>query len=71
LTLDDFQVRVNYARDRARRLSEEVGCRYYAVRVGTIFGPTRRGHGWRECFGIFEGGKEIGGMINDDHAAGA
>lgn len=59
LTMDDFQVRVNYARNRARRLSKESGHRYYAVRAGTVFGPTRKEHGWRECFGIFEGGKEV------------
>ncbi len=51
--------RANYARERACILSRETKEIHYAVRVGGIYGPTRRERGWSECFGIFEGGKEV------------
>ena len=51
--------RVGYARERACVLSREKKKIHYAVRVGGIYGPTTRERGWSECFGIFEGGKEV------------
>jgi len=51
--------RANRARDRACALSGKEKEIYYAVRVGGVYGPTTKDRGWSECFGIFEGGKEL------------